>query len=183
MANPFLNAVLKCYTWQDTYTCDKALTISQRLVAILAGRSEYISFVGRSLAIAGLQTLSEGYHQELHESVLATLVLIYGLSRSEFESVLLSGTIPGVNASSLAAFSTAFDAEKDMKKKKAFMKTLLKPIMGVKSNAWFRLEESQSAIKNLPTRLTLALSKKQPGSADVLGGLGEEGLGLSEFFA
>lgn len=168
LAEPILNSVLHCFMRKDSISCDKAIQISQRLVMLLGGRSEYMTLVGHNLVLACMKTLSDGYHQEVHEHVLSLLSLIYSFNSMEMEATI-HNCIPSTSL-------TALQSAKDTKKRKAILKEILKPITGVKMSCLYRLNDDGSTIN----RWKNTLASKRSKSFDLLD-YDDTPLGLSSF--
>ena len=182
----FLQSLLVFFSWKDSYTAEKAITVCQRLLVHLSYRLEYADYFGRALFVATLGTLADGYHAELHDAGVALICQIYASYRSQSESVLLS--IPGLyqqagNVSTdpslvVGAFRKCFDEATDTKKKKVLTKQFLKPILGLKHSSLFKLDDSLAGIKSLPTRLMILQQKKTTQHETVW----EQDIGLDTFF-
>ena len=195
-----LQTLLLFFSWRDSYTVEKAISIGQRLLLHFAGRPDFSPFFGNTLLVAVLRgTLLDGYHQELHDAAIALVCLIFAMYRVDALSVLSPLPLPslGSQASSpasspvspspslaaappLAAFAAAFDAEKDAKKRKAMMRQLLHPILGLKHSSLFQLDDSLAGIKSLPAKLIILQQQKAEPVWDWRAD--ESPSGLTDFF-
>ena len=170
LAEAVLQSVLHCFTWRDSSSCDKAIQISQRLVLLLGGRAEYMTFLARTMVTAVMQALSDGYHQELHDHLLALLCLVYQYNALEMEDVFKS--IPSIGqhvsfGSDLKTLREAFEQEKDKensKRKRVAMRQLVSPIIGVKMSCLFKEENNRHVIKASNSEWMLSLRAGRKGS-------------------
>jgi Exportin-5 family len=177
LLDAMLTSLLAFFTWRDSYTVEKAISICQRLILHLAGRPTFSPFFGQALVHATLRVLADGYHQELHETAIALLVSLFSTYRTDAEPIFMTLPI----SSTLSSFIHTFDTETDVKKKKALMRSFLKPILGLKHASLFALGADLTCIKSLPTRLILQQHARQQESG-TFWDEHEDTRGLSELF-
>ena len=182
--------------WKDSVSCDKAIAICQRIVAMLVGYPEFSELLGKEMLLETLRLLNEGYHAENHESNLSLIAALATNYRSQFEEILLNQLLGSTASESFTSFINEFYLVEDAKKKKALLKTFLKPITGVKASSLYKLDEDASTIKALegtvPRLLPTSRNKRQhllyagtdsiPTSSTTSPSDSNESLGLSSFF-
>ena len=174
----FLTNILQFFKWKDSFTCEKALSVCQRLLLHLAGRPEYSSYFGNALLMTLLNdVLADGYHSELHDAVLSFIALI--LNCTQRDTIALFSSIPvlvSADVNNITDFFRSFEAECDAKKRKLLTKQFLKPILGVKKSSLFKLDDDRIGIKSLPSKLIIHQIKSNFKN-------GSPSCGLSEFLS
>lgn len=185
MLQAFLSGLLNVLSWKDSYSCGKAIAVFQRLLFPLSKFPQYANYFSNAVLTSLLRdVLSDDYHCELHDTALYLITSIissyYDASFSFFQS------IPALNSSNSDAvkkFFQDFQVEADLKKRKARLKDLIMPILGVKKSALFKPDYSNARIKSLPSKLIINQIKSIPDKAFDWNADDSTSLGLAEFFA